>query len=350
MTGTTAIGAFNGAVGLVGELASGATQIKARMDQLTEQSATGLVSQTFGGLGALSKVSLDLRPQIARGDIWQQNITTATTRLDATSNTLEQLRQIATSFYSSLNGVPVQTADGVASLANQANQALGQVQALLNTKIGTSYLLSGEDGANPPVPDATLTPYIQAVKLAASGLASGTGTGTAAATLAIAQTQSPFSATIGGAPTVVPVEEGVSLSVGVVAGQNISGTQTGASTTGSYVRDLLRAIATIGTFSSASPGLGQNFTDLVADTRTSLQGAMTGLTNDVSSIGVTKTQLTACQSSIAARQTALTSQISGVENVDAAATISALTQVQTQLSQSYKLISLAQSMSLVSYL
>jgi flagellin-like hook-associated protein FlgL len=240
--------------------------------------------------------------------------------------------------------------DGVASLAGQASAAIGQIQGLLNTKVGQTYLMSGDDSANPPMPAATLNSFVLAVQAAASGLATSTGTAVAAATLVVAQTQSPVSATIGAAPSLVPVEDGVSVPVGVVAGQNAAGPQTGPTTTGSYVRDLLRALATIGTFTTASPALGQNFTDLVADTRTSLQGAMTAITGDLAGLGTTKSQLTSYQTLAAAQQTALTGQVSTVENVDAAATISALTQAQTQLTESYKLISMTQSLSLVAYL
>lgn len=343
-------GGFNGSVGIVGQLVDNAAQVKAHLDQLNEQSATGLVSQTYGGLGALSKVSLDLRPQIARAETWQQNITAATTKLDTTSNVLDQLNKIATTFYTGLTGVAAQTTTGVASLANQAQSAIAQVQALLNTRLGSRYLLAGADSGNPPVPNASLNAYVQGVQAAASGLTPTSGAATAAATLTAAQTLSPFSTTIGTSPGQVPVDDGASVQVGIVAGQNVAGAQTGASTTGSYVRDLLRGLATIAGFSSGSLALGQGFTDLVADTRTSLQGAMTAISADTAALGNTSQQLKMYQSGVTAQQASLTKQVSTVENVDAAATISALTQAQTQLSESYKLIAMAHSLSLVSYL
>jgi len=350
MSNSISANGFNAAVGTVGRLAEGAAQIKAHLDQLTEQSSTGLVSQTFGGLGVLSKVSLDLRPQIARADAFQQNITDSNSKIDVTSSVLDQLNQIATSFYSSLNGVAVQTADGVAAIGNQANAALTQVQALLNTKLGPNYLLAGADSANPPLPDTNFTTYVQSIKTSAQGLTSTSGAATAAATLSVAATQSPFAATLGTTAAQVPVDDGVSVPVGVVVGQNAAGPQTGASTTGSYVRDLVRALATVGTFTSATPALGQGFSDLLADTRTSLQSSMTAISADQSQLGVSKQTLATYSSGVTAQKATLTTQVSSVENVDAAATISALTATQTQLAESYKLISMAQSLSLVSYL
>ncbi len=146
------------------------------------------------------------------------------------------------------------------------------------------------------------------------------------------------------------ISPGTGVPVGVVAGQNAAGPQSGSSTTGSYVRDIIRALATISSFNSASLSQGQNFTQLVADTNTSLLGASAAVTADVSEIGTVQQRLTATQNDLTSTTATLTSQLSSVENVDAAATISSLTATQTQLQESYKLISMAQSMSLATYL
>jgi flagellar hook-associated protein 3 FlgL len=350
MSGTIVPGAFNVTVGSLGPLVENTLQIQQRLDQLTEQTSTGLVSQTYGGLGAAAAVSLDLRPQLTAITTYQQNITAANTTISTTTGVLNELAQIANNFQSSLTGADVQSGTGVVSLATQAQAALSQVQALLNTKLGSSYLLAGNDSANPPAPDGSYTSYIQSIETAASGLSSTTGTATAAATLAAATAQSPFAATIGSAPNQVTISPGATVPVGVVAGHNAAGPSSGSSTTGSYVLDVIRALATISTFNSASLSQGQNFTQLVADTNTSLLGAAQAITNDVASLGVVQQRLTTTQNDLTSTNTTLTGQISSVENVDAAATISSLTATQTQLQESYKLISMAQSMSLANYL
>ncbi len=336
--------------GTLGRLASDSASIKARLDQLTTQASTGLVSETYGGLGSLAKVSLDLRPQIAQAKTFTQNITAATTNITLTTNVLNQLQQIATSFYTDLTGVDVQTATGVASLATQAASALTEVQTLLNTEVGQNYLLAGQDSANPPAPNATFDAYVQSVQAAASGLPTSTGTATAAATLAAANATSPFSATLTPAATQVPVSDGQTVAIGVVAGQNATAVQTGPTTTGSYVRDLIRSLATISTFTPGSMNFGQNFTDLVSDTTTSLQGAMTAITGDVSGMGAVQQQLTATQTGLTDSQTALTNQVSTVENADTATTLTALSQTQTQLQMSYQLIAQMETLSLANYL
>ena len=350
MSGTVTPGAFNSLAGPLGPLIGNATLVRQHLDQLTEQSSTGLVSQTYGGLGASAAVSLNLRPQLQSITSYQQNITAANTTLSSTNDMLNQLGQIANDFQSSLDGADVQSSTGVITLASHAKAALSQVQALLNTKLGASYLLSGDDTANAPVPSASFNSFVQSIETAASGLSGSTGAATAAATLAAANAQSPFSATIGSTPRQVTISPGDTVSVGVVAGQNLSGTSAGSSTTGSYVRDIIRALATISTFNGTSLSQGANFTQLVADTNTSLLGASQAITNDVSAIGVTQQELTTKQSDLNTTATTLTSQISSVEDVNAASTISQLTATQTQLQESYKLISMAQSMSLANYL
>ncbi len=350
MSGTITPGAFNSLAGPLGPLVQNATQVKQHLDQLTEQSSTGLVSQTYGGLGDTAAVSLNLRPQLTAITTYQQNINAANTTLSSTTNVLNELGQIASTFQSNLNSADVQSTTGVLSLASQAKSALAQVQSLLNTQLGGIYLLAGNDSANPPAPAASFNSYVQAIETAASGLGSSTGAATAAATLAAATTQSPFSTTLGTAQNQVTISPGTAVPVGVVAGQNAAGPQSGSSTTGSYVRDIIRALATISSFNSASLSQGQNFTQLVADTNTSLLGASAAVTADVSEIGTVQQRLTATQNDLTSTTATLTSQLSSVENVDAAATISSLTATQTQLQESYKLISMAQSMSLATYL
>ena len=60
--------------------------------------------------------------------------------------------------------------------------------------------------------------------------------------------------------------------------------------------------------------------------------------------------LTTTQTQLSDTATALTTQLSNVQNVDMASTLSQLTAMQTQLQVSYRLISGATSLSLVNFL
>jgi flagellar hook-associated protein 3 FlgL len=243
-----------------------------------------------------------------------------------------------------------QTSQEIDPLASQASAALSQIRGLMNTKLGDTYLFAGQDSANEPLPTTNFDAFVQSIKTAAGGLAATGGTATAAATLAAATATSPFSTSLGTSRQVVSVGFGVSASVGVVAGQDTFVSQTGANTTGSYVRDLIRSLATIASLNSGQVSLGASFAALVDDTRTSLGQQIAVINNENAGLGATKQVLAMNQTALTDTQQALTSQISNVEDVDVAATAAALTQAQTQLEISYKLISSMQHLSLVQFL
>jgi flagellin-like hook-associated protein FlgL len=92
------------------------------------------------------------------------------------------------------------------------------------------------------------------------------------------------------------------------------------------------------------------FGDLVQDTRTSLNGAVSSLADDAGTLGNVQSSLTAAGSQLASVSTALSTQVSAAQEADMAATLSNLTQVQTQLQASYQLIANVSGLSLAKYL
>lgn len=347
------VGSYGSAAGLSGPLSrlvDDSASIKNRLDRITQQVATGLVSQTYGGLGGTAQLSLDLRPQLARVDVFAQNITSAVTRTDVSSQVLDQMQQIASTFFSGTIGMTGQTSQEIDTMASQASAALSQMRGLMNTKIGDTYLFAGQDSANEPLPASNFDAFVLSIKTAAGGLAVVGGAATAAATLAAATATSPFSASLGSSRQSVSVGFGVSASVGIVAGQDTFVSQTGPHTTGSYVRDLIRSLATIASLNAGQTSLGASFTALVDDTRTSLGQQIAVINNENAGLGASKQSLGMNQTILTDTQQALTLQISNVENVDAAATAASLSEAQTQLQISYKLISSMQNLSLVHFL
>ena len=115
------------------------------------------------------------------------------------------------------------------------------------------------------------------------------------------------------------------------------------------MRDVLRGLATLGALSSTQVN-DTGFATLVQDTYTSLGGAITALNQDAGVLGDTQSQLQSQTQASTDTVTALQSQLSGAQDVNMAATISQLTQTQTQLQASYRVIADSQSLSLVTYL
>ena len=115
------------------------------------------------------------------------------------------------------------------------------------------------------------------------------------------------------------------------------------------MRDLMRALGTIGSLSSGQVN-DSGFAALVADTQTSVTGAITAMSTDVGILGEQQASLTATKTTLSDTATALTGQLTSAQNVDMATTLSNLTLTQTQLQASYQLISASNAMSLVKFL
>jgi flagellar hook-associated protein 3 FlgL len=367
---STTIGGTGVGYGILGTLIANSTAVHQQLDTLTEQVSTGLVSQTYAGLGSEAGVALDLNPQLSALQTYQNNINQATGSMQVTQTAMTQIEQIAATFSAdipNLNGLDSTEVDSVAS---NARQALSQVADLLNTQDGDNYVFGGQDAGNPPVPsgDGILSSgfytQINAAVAGTDGLSSGTsGTAIAAATLTIASSNapgnSPFSnymsqsAASINAP-IVQTGEGGTVQTGLLASANSDAVSPGAdsippTSTGSYMRDLMRALATLGSLSSSQindPG----FAALVQDTGTSLNGVVSAMAVDVGVLGNTQAGLTQTQTQLSDTATALSGQLSSVQDVDMAATLSRLTATQTQLQASYRLISSANSLSLVNFL
>ena len=349
--------------GWISSLISDAAAVRQKLETLTNQVGTGLVGTTYAGLGSGAAVSLNLNPEIASLQTWQTNINQATGTMGVTQTAMTQLQSIAQSFAAQLNTLSNLSPSNVDVVAAAARAALSQVAGLLDTTDGNTYVFGGADSTNPPVPnpDQILTSgFYTQINSAVGNLGSNGAAATAAATLATAASNaagtSPFSsymsqpaATLQADTPVVQVGQGQTVQIGLLASANSTVTSAGSSTTGSYMRDLLRALATIGSLSSSQVG-DSGFQGLVQDTSASLQGAVSAMAEDAGVLGNTQTALTATQTQLSDTATALTAQVSGAQNVDMAQTLSNLTLVQTQMQASYQVIAGMSALSLVKFL
>ena len=324
------------------------------MNTLTAQVASGHVADSYGGLGAAAQTALNLQPQITRLRTLQANIDAATGRLDITQTAMTQLAGIASKFYAQTSTLDGLSASNVDSVSAAARDALREVAGLLDTKDGTAYVFGGTDSATAPVPnpDAILSSgFNTQVGAAVVGLSANGAAATAAATLAIASSDTAGTTPFAGPPGVAPTVEtgdGLHTQTGLLANKNTLATSFGASTTGSYARDLLRSLATLGSLTRAQvndPG----FAGLVADTRTSLSGVVDAAGAEAGALGNQQARLATVRTQLGDTATALKTQISGVQDVDLAKTLSDLSVAQTQLQASYQLIAGMKSLSLTNY-
>jgi len=310
---------------LLARLADNGAAIRRQLDTATTQSSTGRIAESYGGLGVGAKTSLDLRPQVAHAAAWQANIDGASGRLGVAQSALGSISAIAAEFFAkagALNGLIASEADSIAATARVALQRVSQ---LLNSKVGDVYVFAGQDTGNPPVPDTSVGAVSAAV------LASDTAT-------------APFSASLGTAAPTIEVGEGQRVQVGLLANRNTL-TPSAAPTTGSYMRDILRALATL-TTATAGPGLQA----LAADTRARLGSAVGAIAVESGALGDVQSSMAARRTQLGETVVALNAQVSGAEEVDLAATLSRVSLLQTQLQVSYRLTAGAKDLSLAHYL
>lgn len=317
------IGATSGP-SLLAHLTDNSALVRQQLAAALEQQSTGKVSDTYAGLGSAVRTSVDLRPSLQHSEVWQRNVDTATSRLDVTQTVLKRIGTIAADFYAQTNNINDVNGVGVASLAANAKVALEQVSQLLNTRDGNTYVFAGQNPDTPPLPST------DAATVGAAVLASDTAT-------------APFAA-LGTAVPQVEVGEGQTVSVGLLANRNTLAVSD-APTTGSFMRDLLRGLATLSTLTSSTATLAVG-----ADTRARLGSVVKALATETGVLGSVQADLVARKDTLAATQTALARQVSNVEDVDLAATLTRVSSLQTQLQASYQVIAGVKSLSLANFI
>jgi flagellar hook-associated protein 3 FlgL len=339
-----------------------------QVDNLTEESSSGLVSQNYAGLGEGAAVALNLQPQISRATTLQTGVTAATGPMTVAQGALTQINTLATGVIAQLANLNGLDPTAVNSVAASAQSALTQVAQLLNEQDAGQYVFAGQDSANPPVPDPSdilSSNFYTQINAAVSSLGSNGASATEATTLGVAASTaagtSPFSATLEALSASgdgrSSVQIGVDQSVPGVMLANTNGDvasqgNTAANpniTTGSYMRDILRGLATIASFNSttlAAPD-AQTF---IQDTQTSLTDATSTLSTDQGVLGDRQTQLTNTGTLLGDTVTALNTQVSNITDANLAQVATQLSNANTQLQASYQMIANVSKLSLVQYL
>jgi flagellar hook-associated protein 3 FlgL len=345
----------------LGQLTANLTRINQNFDTLIQQASSGLISNTFAGLGATAPIALSLGPQIDSLTAAQSNIAAASGPAQVTQTAMTQVGSIAASLAADMPTLDGLNPSAVDTIAATARSDLAQIGDLLNSQYGGVYVFAGQDSANPPVPNAdqiTTSGFFLQISASVSSLAANGAAATETATLAIASSNtagtSPFSAYMSQSAASISLSsvstgDGQSQTIGLLASANTSVVSTGASTTGSYMRDLMRALATVGSLSSSQVN-DPNFASLVSDTQTNVTNLVTAMNTDVGVLGEQQSNLKNLGNTLGDTQTALTGQLSTAQNVDMATTLSNLSLMQTQLQESYQLISAESAMSLVKFL
>ncbi|MCR0980887.1 flagellin [Roseomonas populi] len=349
--------------GALARLVQQSSVIKAQLTTLAAQSADGKRGTWYGDFSGEAARAISLRGEITRRETHTTAIDRALGTTAAAQDALAQLSSIAESFLAEAGKVTTADSTRITALASGAHDAIQQVAALLNERQAGGYLFGGADTANPPIPDPAgimSTTMATGIAAAVSSLAPGNGAAVLSGTLAAAAStnpgETPFSDYAldplkGGAeprPTTL-TGDGEAVGTGLFASRNATGPTTG-SETGSWSRDLLRGLMTLASLTAGQAAAGADFDAVMTGVKASLESAMTGLGEEAGALGLSESRLEAARTRHEDMGLALKSQLSDVEEVDLATTLTALQDTQTRLQASWQALSMLSGLSLTKFL
>jgi len=342
-----------------------ASELRARLADQTRQSGSGQRSDTYAGLGADARRAIDLRSEMARQDSLSRAAERAGSRATATQTVLTRMTEIASDLASKSSALLGSSgADNAAMMAQSARTALREVASLLNEQFEGESLFGGADLDGTPVPgDIEDSGLFKQIASTLQGMTSGSGAATRAALRDLGASNdaaiTPFSerATAGALGEIddprrsVPVEQGVTVEIGMYANRNAAARpSTAADSTGSWSRDLLYGLSVIANLGTDQAALGDDFTEVVQGAIGALRAGLSGLTEEAGALGTVEARLTSTRAHHDEVSSQLEEQLAGVEGVDVAEAISRAQATQTQLEASYRCLSMLTDMSLSKYL
>ncbi len=129
--------------------------IESQLDTLSNQVSSGNKSDTFSGINTVSQLSVQLTNAQTTTQGYLTNMSNAQTLIDPVQSVLQQITDIVNqvrndALTASSDALPVTQGNG--ALQAEATDALSQISALLNTRVGSTYLFGGRDTTTPPMP------------------------------------------------------------------------------------------------------------------------------------------------------------------------------------------------------
>jgi flagellar hook-associated protein 3 FlgL len=350
-------------INLTARISYNATQLRDRITVLGEQISTGRKGKTYAAIGSDTPKAIDLRGEIGRRENYQTTINQTLFKVRVSQNALDRIGAIADKFTANtaklLGGAKPEE---IQIQAAQAEAAMAEVATLLNEQFNGEYLFSGSDSRNPPIPNpqAIATSGMgSAIKAQVASLNGSNVTSVTNATKSLAQSNAvgttPFSvflSTGAGATearTDILGNDNGHVEYGIHANRNAAITSTGE-TTGSWARDLLRGLASIAGLTSEKAQLGNDYTTFVSTVRKGFESAVDALALERGSLGLTEARLQSMASRHESVSISLTLQLSSLEEVDMAKTITAFQTTQSQLEASYRALAISQQLNLTRFL
>lgn len=296
--------------GLYSILARNASEAQSALTTATEQESTGLISQTYSGLGGVATSRLlDLKSSVTEADNYSSNASTAGTRTQAMYTAVGSMISSLTSLKTTISAALSATDNS--TLSTSAENILTDLAGDMNTQVGSSYVFSGAK------------------------------TDTAAVDLTNYPSSSPVSSTT--ADTSYYQGDDAVASIKVSDDQSIG---YGVTADNSSFEQALRAAAMV----TESVSGGTTDTTTLEAAYALASTALDGLSNVQEGIANTSARLTDVQTNQATFVSQMNSMISDIENVDTAQASANVSEYQTQLEASYSALAIVLKVKLTDYL
>lgn len=347
--------------GPIASLASALDRLNDQNSAIQSAITSGVQADSYAGLGDQRSQALSLQPEITRLSAWQQNVTTAQSELSLGTSAFGQIAAIGAALQTSLTSLESDRSPSTIQIAaSQARQALSQLASLANTRGSTGYVFAGVHSDTAPITDPGSIGSSALVAGIAASVASVGANGAAAteaATVAAAADNGAGTSVFAPALSVDPASAAssarsvmVGVSDSVRAGFVLTqGVPASAASTGSSIRDLMRALAVVASLPGADSST-QGYADLVADTTRSVTSTNDSLIQTQSQFGQLQNDLSTHASSLSTLSSALNKQLEASKGSDPASLSTALSTNKAQLTAAYSLIADMKGLSLAAYL
>ena len=287
-----------------GAMLAASLKVQARLADQQTQTASGVKSQTYGGMATSTASVLTLSNQSARLAADNTAASSAAAYVQASYSAVGEIADLATTIKTQLASMMSSSTLDAATTSQYAADWLTDLQALLNSRLGDTYLFSGQSTDVAPV-DFTAAGYDP--------------------TTAIDTTYYQGAA----AGRTYSSSEGQTLGLSVSADA-------------SAFEQLARAIATV----AANP----TDASAIASAYTLAGTALTGVGTLQETVAIQASSLEATAAHNTAKIDAIDSLVSTLKDADLTQAAVLTTQYQTQLEALFSMISTLSSLSLTKYL
>ena len=310
-----------------------------QLDTLQDQISSGEKASLYSGLGGAGAVrSISLHSALSQMDTYSTNISVVRGRTSIMDTALNSLVATAQGVSNDLLTVTQNNIDpGMLNFNVEAQGALNQIQAYLNSSYNGQQVFAGTDLNTQPVASLSTLNTNVTTQLAALYSGASTGATVLTAVAGITGVNAGYSASLAAAGNVTAQ---------IDSNQTIDYTVKADDPAIQQVMQGLSIIANL----QYDPAHPTEFWNVYNGAKAMIDQGARGVTNLDSKVGLVQKQLEQTDTTHQLTQNTLEIQLGDVEHVDIAQATTQLQLLQTQLQASYKVVSMVNQLSLVNFL